>query len=160
MKRLLLLAALCVMSFSSVPAIVVTPAPSVQWLDAYGKLQSTALLKGQAIVIIIAPSPKSRDFRAQVGQLHKIYERFAAQKVIFIAAFTEEAGRIKSNVPFALATDGPRVGFDYKSDNKFAIAIIGRDGNLDYRTSKVLPAQRIFDVVENSFAAQESIRRP
>lgn len=159
-KRLLPIVILSAAALVTAPAIVVAPAPNVQWLDAGGTLKSSSMFKGQAVVLIIAPSPKSWAFRSQVGQLHTMFERFAAQKVIFVAAFTGEAGRIKSNIPFALATDGPRVGFDYQAENKFTIAIIGRDGNLDYRTDKVLPAQRIYDVIDNSFVQQESLRRP
>ena len=144
----------------SLQAEVVRPAPNVTWLDSTGKLKGLAAFKGQPIVILVAPSPLDRRFRAQVGQLQKMFERYAAQKVVFVAAFTQEAGRIKSNIPFAVAGDGPRVAFDYQTGEKFGIAIIGRDGNLDYVTGKVLPAQRIFDVIGNSFVPQVQLRRP
>lgn len=161
MKKLLFLAtaamALCIGGAGSA---VVRPAPNISWVDYTGKLKGLGAFKGQPIVVIVAPSPLDRSFRAQVGQLQKMYERYAAAKVVFVAAFTQEPGRIKSNIPFAIAGDGPRVAFDYQTGEKFGIAIVGRDGNLDYVTGKVLPAQRIFDVINNSFVPQESLRRP
>lgn len=141
-------------------AEVVRPAPNVSWLDYTGKLKGIGAFKGQPIVIIVAPSPRDRSFRAQVGQLQKMYERYAAARVVFVVAFTQAPGRIKSNIPFAVAGDGPKVAFDYQTGEKFGIALVGRDGNLDYVTSKVLPAQRIFDVIANSFVPQQMMRRP
>jgi hypothetical protein len=92
-----------------------------------------------------------------------MFERYAADKVVFIAAFTEEPGRIRSNIPFLVAADGPRVGFDYGEfggGERFTIAFIGKDGNLDYVTNKVIPAQRVFDIIKNSFVIQRAMRRP
>ena len=50
--------------------------------------------------MLIAPSPRNRAFRSQLGQLRKMFERYAAQKTVFIAAFTQEGGVIRSNIPF------------------------------------------------------------
>jgi hypothetical protein len=161
MKRFLaLLTAVLALASSEVHAIVPRPAANVEWIDASGTNKSFAEFKGQPIVLIIAPSPRSFRFRIQIGKLNHMYERYAAQKVVFVAAFTETQGRVKSNIPFAIATNGPKVGFDYQANDSFTIAIIGRDGNLDYVTQKVLPAQRIFDVIGNSFVPQEAMRRP
>lgn len=161
MKNLLFLATAAVaLALGGASAAVVRPAPNISWVDYTGKLKNLGAFKGQPVVVIIAPSPLDRAFRAQVGQLQKMYERYAAAKVVFVVAFTQEPGRIKSNIPFAVAGDGPRVAFDYQTGEKFGIAIVGRDGNLDYVTGKVLPAQRIFDVINNSFVPQEQLRRP
>ena len=116
--------------------------------------------KGQPVVLLIAPSPRDRSFRSQLGQLRRMYERYAAHRVVFIAAFTGEGGRIQSDIPFVLAADGPRVGYDYECIERFRIAFIGRDGNLDYVTNKVIPAQRAYDIVGNSFVPQRDLRRP
>ena len=89
-----------------------------------------------------------------------MYERYAAQRAVFIAAFTGEGGRIRSNIPFVLAADGPRVGYEYEGSERFRIAFIGRDGNLDYVTNKVIPAQRVYDILGNSFVPQRDLRRP
>jgi len=111
-------------------------------------------------VLLIAPTPRDRAFRSQLGQLRKMYQRYAANRAVFIAAFTAEGGRIKSNIPFVLAADGPRVGYDYEGGERFRIAFIGRDGNLDYVTNKVIPAQRVYDIMGNSFVTQRDLRRP
>lgn len=140
-------------------ALVANQAPNLQWVDSTGKAQNLAKFKGQPVVLLIARSPRDWTFRSQVGQIQKMYERYGADRTIFVAAFTEEPGVIHSNIPFAIAADGPRVAHDYEA-GKFAIAIIGRDGNLDYVTSRVLPAQRIYDVIGNSFVPQERLRRP
>ncbi|HVK57838.1 MAG TPA: hypothetical protein VM735_03590 [Candidatus Kapabacteria bacterium] len=159
-KAFFLAAAAMALSLGGASAAVVRPAPNINWVDYTGKLKGLSAFKGQPIVVIVAPSPLDRSFRAQVGQLQKMYERYAAARVVFVVAFTQEPGRIKSNIPFAIAGDGPRVAFDYQTGEKFGIAIVGRDGNLDYVTGRVLPAQRIFDVINNSFVPQESLRRP
>ena len=52
------------------------------------------------------------------------------------------------------------MGYDYEGSERFTIAFIGRDGNLDYVTNKVLPAQRVYDIVGNSFVTQQNMRRP
>lgn len=139
-------------------ARVVRPAPDFSWTDYNGKSLSLASLKGQSVVILIAPSPGTRAFRAQVGQLQKAYQRFAAAKLVCFAAFTQESGTIRSNIPFVVAPDGPRVAFLYDVPEGFAIAVIGPDGNLDCLTNKVLPAQRILDIMTNNFAVQEGFR--
>lgn len=139
-------------------ALVVRPAPDFSWIDYNGKSLTLDSLKGQSVVVLIAPSPRTRAFRAQVGQLQKAYQRFAAEKLVCFAAFTEEGGTIQSNIPFVVAADGPRVAFLYDVPKGFAIAVIGPDGNLDCLTDKVLPAQRILDIMDNNFAVQEGFR--
>lgn len=161
MKRFLaLLTAAVALVSQEAHAIVPRPAANVEWIDASGTNKSIAQFKGQPVVLVIAPSPRDFRFRLQIGKLNHMYERFAAQKTVFVAAFTETEGRVRSNIPFAIASNGPKVGFDYEANNTFTIAIIARDGNLDYLTHKVLPAQRIYDVIINSFVAQEAMRRP
>ena len=145
---------------TTLSAVVVRPAPNVNWIDSSGRQKALSAFKGQPVVLLIAPSPRDRSFRSQLGQLRRMYERYAAQRVVFIAAFTGEGGRIESNIPFVLAADGPRVGYDYEGSERFRIAFIGRDGNLDYVTNKVIPAQRAYDIVGNSFIPQRDLRRP
>ena len=159
-KHFVLGLAALVLALGAATAAVVRPAPNITWVDYTGKLKGLGAFKGQPVVVLIAPSPRDRAFRSQVGQLQKMYERYAAAKVVFVVAFTGEPGQIKSNIPFAVAGDGPKVAFDYQTGEKFGIAIVGRDGNLDYVTDRVLPAQRIFDVINNSFVPQEMLRRP
>ena len=149
------------MLVTTLSAVVVRPAPNVNWIDSAGVRKDSSTLRGQPVVLVIAPTPRSRAFRSQLGQLRKMYERYAAEKVVFIAAFTAaRRAVIPSNIPFVFAADGPRVGFDYGGAEGFMIALIGKDGNLDYVTDRVLPAQRVFDVIGNSFVLQRNLRRP
>jgi hypothetical protein len=145
---------------ATLSAIVVRQAPNVTWLDSAGRQKGLSALRGQPVVILISPSPRDRAFRSQLGQLRKMYQRYAANKAVFIAAFTQEGGRIPSNIPFLVVADGPRVGYDYEGGERFRIAFIGRDGNLDYVTNKVIPAQRVYDILGNSFVTQRDLRRP
>jgi hypothetical protein len=89
-----------------------------------------------------------------------MYERLAAVKAVCVAGFSREPGVVRSNIPFVSAADGARASSDLQVDRGFAIAVIGRDGNLDYSGRQVLPAQRIYDILNNSFAVQKSLRRP
>ena len=141
-------------------ANVVRPAPDFTWLDQSGRPVNFAKLRGQSAVILIAPTPRTWAFRRQVGQIHKVYERLAANRVLCFAAFTQEAGRIRSNIPFVIAADGGQIASLLGVDRGFAIAIIGRDGNLDLITSRVTAGQRVLDVINNSFSVQEALRRP
>lgn len=158
MKRILSLVLFSVLLAVSTEAAPVREAPDFSWVDASGKPQSLKKFRGKPVVLLIAQSPRTRRFRAQIGQIHNSYQRLGALNAIFVAAFTQAPGRIKSNIPFALANDGPQVGALYNVQD-YSIAIIGKDGNLDYITTKVLPDQRIIDVINNSFVLQENIRR-
>lgn len=160
MKHRLLIAVCCLLAPGLLPARVVNPTPNILWVDSSGKMMGLGAFKGQPVIVIVAPSPQDRAFRAQIGQVQKMYERYAAQKVIFMVAFTQEQGLIRSNVPFVLAADGPRTSFDLRTGEKFGIAFIGRDGNLDYVTNKVIPALRMKDIIGASFVTQEKLRRP
>jgi hypothetical protein len=151
---------LLVVLTTTLSAIVVRQAPNISWLDSTGRQRALSTLRGQPVVVLIAPSPRDRAFRSQLGQLRKMFERYATQKTVFIAAFTQEGGVIRSNIPFMVAADGPRVGYEYESGERFGIAFIGRDGNLDYVTNKVIPAHRVYDLINNSFVAQRNMRRP
>jgi hypothetical protein len=151
---------LLVILTTTLSAIVVRQAPNISWLDSAGRQRALSALRGQPVIVLIAPSPRNRAFRSQLGQLRKMFERYAAHKTVFIAAFTQEGGVIRSNIPFMVAADGPRVGFEYESSEGFGIAFIGRDGNLDYVTDSVVPAHRVYDLINNSFISQRNMRRP
>ncbi|MGH8046813.1 MAG: hypothetical protein ACREKL_06170 [Chthoniobacterales bacterium] len=140
-------------------ADVVRPAAEFAWIDFNGKARDLKSLRGQAVVVLIAPSPRSWVFRSQVGQLQKAYQRFAAAKLVCFAAFTEEPGTIRSNIPFVTVADGPRVAFVYDITKGFGLAIIGPDGNLDCLSTKVMPAQRILDTMDANFQVQQGLRR-
>jgi len=160
--RLLAVAAILLASASFLEANVVRPAPNFAWTDSTGKNQQLSKFKGQPVVILISPSPLSWRFRSQVGQLQGVYERLATAQAIVVAAFTSEGGRIRSNIPFVNAADGPGVAALYYPNlpvGRSAVAIVGRDGNLDFIGERVLSGQRVLDIINNSFVNQAALRR-
>lgn len=158
MKALtVLLAALCLAA--PLQAEVVREAPSFNWTDSSGSAKPLKSLRGQPVVLVIANTPRQWAFRSQVGQLQKIYERFAAEKLVCAAAFSGEQDLIRSNIPFLTVPDGPSTASAYDVPTGFAIAVIGADGNLDCFSTRVLPAQRIYDIIQNSYTKQKQLRR-
>lgn len=136
---------------------VVRPAPNFAWAGAPGANNLRAI-KGQPVVLVVAPSPKSRAFKKQVKLLKEIYDQYASRGVVFAAAFTEADGQIQSDIPFVTAKNGAQTAADYGVTDSFALAVIGRDGNLDMLTSKISPASRVRDVIVNSYEIQASER--
>src|SRR5580765_785632 len=109
-------------------------------------IRSLRGLRGQAVVLIVADSPHTRDFRKQLGKLDEGYTEFASRQTVFVAAFKNGEGPVQSDVPFALATNGPAVAAAYGVKDDMNVIIIGKDGNVDYQTAKVIPSGRIRDV--------------
>jgi len=143
-----------------VKTVVIRQAPEFSYLAAGNRSQSLKSLRGQPVVLIIAESPDNRAFRKQIKYLREIYSQFASRNVVFAAAFKDgSAEPVESDVPFAIVNNGPSVAFAYGVEDDFSIAIIGKDGNIDYQTGKVLTPQRIRDVIKNSFAVQAEARR-
>ncbi len=140
-------------------ADVVRPAPNFIWLKSGGRGAALSALRGQPVVLIVARSPRQRIFRSQVGQLHKVYRLLGDKKTVVAAAFTEEPGVIRSNIPFVLAADPAAVASSFGTDGNFAVFVIGKDGNVDLATDRVVPGQRILDVINNSFVVQRDNRR-
>ena len=121
--------------------------------------QSLRSLRGQAVVLLISKTPDSRAFKKQLKYLKEIYQQFASKQVVFIAALREGAGPVKSDIPFVVASNGPAVAAAYGVQDDFTLVIIGKDGNVDYQTSKVCPPERVRDVIQNSFEVQEGSRK-
>jgi len=140
-------------------AEVVRPAPDFVWLSSNAKGKSLKSLRGQPVVLIVAESPRQWIFRAQVGQLKKVYQLLGNDKMVAVAAFTREPGVIRSNIPFVLAADPGYVSSIYGVQGNFAVFVIGKDGNIDALSEKVLPGQRIIDIINNSFVVQRDNRR-
>jgi hypothetical protein len=157
MKSLILFIALAA---GTLNADVVRPSPEFSWVDSTGAHKSSKAFLGRPVLVLVANSPREWAFRSQVGQLQLMYERLAAEKVVCVAAFSQTPGVIRSNIPFVTAADGPRLSYDLQVTKGFAIAVIGKDGNLDYFGKKVLPVQRIYDIMGNSYVVQKSLRRP
>jgi hypothetical protein len=155
--RPLFLALIVIAGLATAAANVVRLAPDFAIPGV--KAKSLKGLRGQPVVLIIANSPKNGDFKAQAKNLKGTYSEFASKQVVFIAAFTGEAGVIKSDIPFVVASNGPAVASAYGVNDKFNIVIIGKDGNVDYQTKKVLAPERVRDVVQNSYAVQVNVAR-
>lgn len=159
MKHFLFLVGFALLVASPLRAEVPRPSPDFEWVDSTGSAKKSKDLRGHPLVLLVAPSPMDRPFRAQVAQLQKIYERFAAEETLCIAAFSSEPGVIRSNIAFLTVPKGEVTAAAYGAPTGFAIAIIGQDGNLDYFSNRVVPAQRIFDIIDNSYAKQMKLRR-
>jgi hypothetical protein len=139
------------------PANVVRPAPNFSF-EGVGK-SSLRGLQGQPVVVVIGKSAKDSTFNKQIKKLKEFYQDFAAKNVVFVAALQEEGGTIKSDIPFVLAHDGAQVAANYDAENGFAIVIIGKDGNIDLQTVKVIPSSRVREVLISSFAEQAAARK-
>jgi len=142
-------------------ADVVNPAPDFNWDSAGYKINSLKGLRGSCVFLLVARSPRDHAFVEQVKKMKELYQEFAARKVVCAAAFLEDAGgRIPSDIPFAVASNGPRVIADYGVKNSFNVIVIGPDGNIDLQSNKVVPAARLRDMVINTFAVQSEERSP
>jgi hypothetical protein len=140
-------------------AEVVRPAPDFVWLSSGAKGKSLKSLRGQPVVLVVAESPSQRIFRAQVGQLKKVYQLLGNDKMVAVAAFTREPGVIRSDIPFVLAAEPASVSSLYGVQGNFAVFVIGKDGNIDAFSDRVLPGQRIIDIINNSFVVQRDNRK-
>jgi AhpC/TSA family len=146
-------------SLSGAPLSMVSQAPSFTGGANAGRSISLSSLRDKPVVLVVAPSPKDRSFQSQMKGLKGSYERLAAEGALFFAAFTSEGGRIPSNIPFILVDDPVSAASSYDVSKGFAIAVIGRDGNLDCLSTKPLPGQRILDLVQNNAEVQSRLRR-
>lgn len=139
------------------PSLVTRPAPQF----TVNTSKSLQQYRGQPVVVIVAPSPRSRAFRKQVKRLEQDYARFAARKALFVAAFTnnptDEAPR--SSIPFLYARDGAALAQHYGANPTFTLIVVGKDGNLDLITSKVVGSRKAFDAIVNNGTLQSEERR-
>lgn len=138
---------------------VVNAAPQFAGGAAVGKNITLASLRGKPVVLVIASSPRDKAFRKQMKELRGYYERLASQGLIAFAALTNEEGRISSNIPFILVNDPSATASAYDVQNGFAIAVIGRDGNLDCLSTRPIPGYRVLDLVMNNAEMQRLLRR-
>ena len=112
------------------------------------------------MVILIASSPTDGDVRKQAGRIEDRYLDFAAKKTVFVVAFTGAGpSRVESNVPFVPAQNGAAVAAAYGVQGKgLAIVVLGPDGNVDLVSPQVEGAQKILDVINNTFQTQAAER--
>jgi hypothetical protein len=146
--------ALCAQAYAG----TVRPAPNFA-LDG-AKTKTLRGFHGQPVVLVITASSRVKDFKKQVNRLKEMYGQLATEKVVFVAAIANGDAKVPSDIPFALAENPAQVAADYGVTGKFAIAVIGIDGNLDMITTKVINAERIRDVVYNNYETQTAERKP
>lgn len=140
-------------------AEVVRPAPELS-VRIGENLRPLKTFQGQQIVLLLADSPSTRAFRRQVREIETLYDRFAASRILFLAAFRSPTqDPVASNIPFLVSNPDPTLFERYGIKSKFGIAIIGADGNLDCVTAQELSASRIREVLQNSFTVQKAARR-
>ncbi len=138
---------------------VVRPAPDFAWIGAGGKATPLKALRGQPVVVLIAASPDERDFRKQVSHIDGLYLDLSERKTVFLAAFSARSGRVASNVPYAIAADGAAVAKAFGvPPGGFGVAVISPDGNVDLFSTQVQAAQRLLDMINNSYQTQANSR--
>ncbi len=157
MKKLLALTVFALTALAS--AETIRPAADFTFPAAGNRNATLRSLRGQAVVLLVADSPDRRTFKKQLRNLEDIYQQFASKQVVFVAALKNGAGPIKSDIPFIVVNNGTAVAAAYGAEKDFTLAIIGKDGNVDYQTGKVCTGERVRDVVQNSFAVQASARK-
>jgi len=157
--RSALITLLALLFVASSDAAVINQAPEFSIVSAGDKARGLRSFRGQPVVLVIADSTKSSALKKQLKLLQQIYQQLASKGVVIVAAVAKDDGPIPSNVPVAIAKDGAGVAAAYGVQKGFQIAIIGRDGNLDYQTGKVQAAERVRDVIQNSFDVQASARK-
>ena len=158
MKRLApILCLFCLLGFPALSEVV-RPAPDFSFPAPEKKPGSLKALRGQAVVLLIADSAKRSDLVKQLRYLEEIYQQFAGRHVVFAAALTGGGTGVPSTIPFAMVDNPGQVSAAYGGSPKFQLVIIGKDGNVDYQTSKVCTGERIRDVIQNSFAVQTAGR--
>ena len=141
-------------------AQVVRPAPDFGWLKSGGARSGLKALRGQPVVLVVADSPRQGKFRKQARQLQRTYQLLGNKKAVMVAAFTGEPGVIRSNIPFVFASNPAAAAAAYGvRPGDFAIFVIGRDGNLDEISDRVLSGQRVLDIINNSYIPQRDNRR-
>ncbi len=144
---------------ASAPVNVVHPAPDFAWIGAGGKAYPAKNFRGQPVVILVAPSPEAGALRKQAARIEDLYLDFSAKKTIFVAAFTAQTGRVASNVPYAVAANGASVAAAYGvNPSEFSVIVLSPDGNVDMVINKVEGAQRLLDIINNSFQPQAAAR--
>ena len=140
-------------------ANVVRPAPEIP-LRTGDKVVSLKAFRGQPVVVVFGESPSTSAWKRQVKELETMYDHFASSKVLFVAAFSSGTQEpVTSNIPFLVTPSGKATCDAYGVSEKFAIAIIGADGNLDYLTRDTLHASRVREVLKNSYTVQQADRR-
>jgi hypothetical protein len=159
MKALLFPVTLALTLFFSAisQAEVVRPAPDFSFVGP-GK-KSLRALRGQPVVLFLADSADNKKLRKQLSRLRGIYQQFAGRGVVFVAALQTEGGNVPTDIPVVLPNNGPAVTAAYGLEDGYKLVIIGKDGNQDFISDRVVAGTRLREVIQNSFEVQKVNRR-
>lgn len=136
------------------------PIPEFLWLDSKGKAVSSNSLKGKPLLILFSPSITGWTIQRQIRQIQSYFDKLASEKTICLLALDSIPNKIPSNVPFVLIGNTSDLRQKLGIQSKFAIAVVGHDGNVDLLTHRRQSAQRILDIIRNSQVFQQALRRP
>ena len=135
------------------------PAPEFLWSGVNGKVRRLSDLRGHPVVLIFAENPSQKQFIKQIKELNRRSKQLASRNTLFFVAFTKETGVVtRTDIPFVILPDPGSVADAYRVGD-FGIAVISTDGNVDYATDRVVPGQKVLDVILNSYAVQVQSRR-
>ena len=142
------------------PAVgAVRTVPDFTWIGAGGKTYPGKNFRRQPVVILVADSPDSGDLRKQARRIEDKYLDFASKKTVFVVAFTGTPGRVESDVPFVVAQNGAAVAANFGVQGKgLGIVVLGPDGHVDMTSNQVEGAQRLLDIINNTFQTQAASR--
>ena len=130
-------------------------APDFSFRDAKGHISSLKSLRGKPVILLVAPSAGKGRFRREVKTINRASRSFTSRKAVFVTAFAQGGEMMRGELSFLLATDASRIATAYGIDpNSYGLFVIGPDGNLDLRSTRVLSAQRIIDAIDNSYVVQ------
>ena len=130
-------------------------APDFSFRDANGHISSLKSLRGKPVILLIAPSAGKGRFRREVKTINRASRSFTSRKAVFVAAFAQGGEMMRGELSFLLATHASHIARAYGIDpNSYGLFVIGPDGNLDLRSTRVLSAQRIIDAIDNSYVVQ------
>ena len=133
--------------------------PDFTWIGAGGRTYPGKNFRGQPVVILIAASPDAGDLRKQARRIEDKYLDFAAKKTIFVAAFTGTMGRVQADVPFVVAQNGAAVAANFGVQGKgIGIVVLAPDGHVDMTSTQVEGAQRLLDIINNTYQTQAAAR--
>ena len=133
--------------------------PDFTWIGAGGKTYPGKNFRGQPVVILVATSPDAGDLRKQARRIEDKYLDFAARKTVFVVAFTGAQGRVESDVPFVVAQNGAAVAANFGVQAKgLGIVVLAPDGHVDMTSNQAEGAQRLLDIINNTYQTQAASR--
>lgn len=154
LSRATLILSLC----ATAQGMVVRPAPNFG-LEGVEKNTSLRSFRGQTVVLLITRDTRVKEYRKMLMRLKGMFPQFATEKVVFVAAIENGPQDVRSDIPFVTAANPAQVAADYGVNGRFAIAVIGVDGNLDLITNRIIAAARVRDAIFNNYDSQQAARK-